>query len=247
MQIYAYAQNKANFLILFKINIHQSWYILTNRNQKFEEGETYAELNIKKAENREVAWMKYLKFLLESRSALITLNTPKLKTGDTKNISHLEISKEDDQSGDSVLDQIEALYKKKSKSVLRRSLQSIPKNRHINFLTRYAVLEYKNQGIEAGRTNFENLVSGFAARTDVWRVYVDMETKFCGHDLENVRSLMDRVLDLPGLRLKTAKHFFKKYLEFEKKFGTGKRVELVKDMARDYVESRMENEGNWGN
>lgn len=190
--------------------------------------------------------MKYLRYLLESRSALITLKTPASSPGAKKDLSHLEISKDEDQSGDSALEQIEALYKEKSKSVLRRSLQSIPKNRHINFLTRYAVLEYKNQGIEAGRTNFENLVSGFGGRTDVWRVYVDMETKFCGHDLENVRALMDRVLELPGMRLKTAKHFFKKYLEFEKRFGTGKRVELVKEKAREYVERRMEEEGVWG-
>jgi rRNA biogenesis protein RRP5 len=41
------------------------------------------------------------------------------------------------------------------------------------------------------------------------------------------------------LSSKKAKFFFKRYLEFEKTFGTPATVAHVKDLARKYVESSM--------
>ena len=60
------------------------------------------------------------------------------------------------------------LFIDKVKELVRRALQSLPKKNHIFFLTQYAIIEYKYGGFELARTNFENLVSLFPKRNDLW-------------------------------------------------------------------------------
>ena len=190
--------------------------------ERFQYGEQLLEEYLKRIDSKEDGWLKYIRYLLECKVIQMekTMNTH-------------QNNQEEAES-----DKIENLYKDKVKIVLKRSLQSIVKHKHVFFLSRYAVLEYKNKDSETGRSNFENLVSSFPNRTDIWGVYLDMEIKYYAENLEDVRTLFDRILGLNKLKMKTAKNIFKKLLKFEEQNGGKGRVNAVKKRAAEFVLSR---------
>jgi hypothetical protein len=188
---------------------------------KFQLGEEMMEEYLKRADSKEEAWLKFLKFMLESRATI----KEKLEVGSGQ---------------ESAVEEMEGEYREKIQVLLRRSLQSLPKHRHVFFLSRYAVLEYKTGDAATGRTNFENLVSSFPNRVDLWGVYLDMEVKFYQGNLQDVRSLFDRVLGLSKLKMKSAKNIFKKLVKFEEIYGGKGRVQVVKNRAQKYVMDRMD-------
>ncbi len=57
-------------------------------------------------------------------------------------------------------------------------------------------------------------------------------------DVAVIRALFERITTL-SLSTKKMKHFFKRYLEFEKAQGNEAGVEHVKAKARTYVEEKM--------
>ena len=66
------------------------------------------------------------------------------------------------------------------KTILQRALQALPKSSHVNVISKFGMLEYKNGNPEHGRTMFEGIVSGFPKRMDIWSIYMDMEVKHGG-------------------------------------------------------------------
>eukprot|EP01017_Pseudomicrothorax_dubius_P006312 TRINITY_DN11775_c0_g1_i2.p1 TRINITY_DN11775_c0_g1~~TRINITY_DN11775_c0_g1_i2.p1 ORF type:complete len:250 (+),score=76.19 TRINITY_DN11775_c0_g1_i2:75-752(+) len=121
------------------------------------------------------------------------------------------------------------------KAALSRALQSLPKRKHLFVLTQYAILQFRNGDVEAGRTTFEAILTNYPKRMDVWSVYLDMEVKH-GKEQEAVRNLFERALSLT-LKPKKMKLLFKKYLVYENKYGTPETVEAVKAKATEYVQS----------
>lgn len=137
---------------------------------------------------------------------------------------------------------------KSVKEVVKRALQAMPKHKHVKFLIAYAQMEYRlkvagSRGRDRGRAVFEGLVAQHPKRLDIWSVYLDMEASFlaAGDDgspaaVADVRRLFDRVISL-NLSSKKVKHFFKRYLQFEKSVGSDEGVERVKQKARDFIAS----------
>lgn len=125
------------------------------------------------------------------------------------------------------------------KETLRRALQSLEKHDHIEFLAGYAGSEYKFGDCQKGRTNFENILSGFPKKSEIWNRYLDMEIKY-GKEQEGIRFLFDKVCSLPW-KEKQIKGFFKKYLNYELREGTPKTQERVRNLAREYVEKNNRN------
>lgn len=66
------------------------------------------------------------------------------------------------------------------KTILQRALQALPKANHVNVISKFGMLEYKNGNPEHGRTMFEGIVSNYAKRMDIWSIYMDMEVKYGG-------------------------------------------------------------------
>ena len=66
------------------------------------------------------------------------------------------------------------------KTILQRALQALPKSSHVNIISKFGMLEYKNGNPEHGRTMFEGIVSGLPKRMDIWSIYMDMEVKYGG-------------------------------------------------------------------
>lgn len=120
--------------------------------------------------------------------------------------------------------------------VLNRALVSLPRHKHIKFISRAAVLEYKIGSAERARLLFEGVLRNYPKRTDLWSVYLDQE--ICRGDASVIRSLFERVtcLDLPPKKMK---FLFKKYLDYEKSQREESRIEYVKKKAMEFVSSKL--------
>lgn len=110
-------------------------------------------------------------------------------------------------------------------------------------ICKFAQLDYKHGEKEIGRSMFEDLLSTYPKRTDVWGIYLETETSHASSDasvgdVDRIRALYDRAIGINS-SLKKMKQLFKKYLRFETKYGDQKSVAYVKTKAKEYVESRQ--------
>ncbi|XP_074640750.1 protein RRP5 homolog isoform X2 [Tubulanus polymorphus] len=122
-----------------------------------------------------------------------------------------------------------------ARKLLQRALKCLEKRDHVEIISNFAKLEFKHGEPERGITMFENIVSNYPKRTDLWSVYIDM--LILQGDMKPVRALFERVINL-GFSAFKMKFFFKKYMEFEKKYGDEDSLNLVKQKAMDYVENK---------
>ena len=116
---------------------------------------------------------------------------------------------------------------------------------------------------ERARTMLETLLAANPKRLDVWSVFIDAEmaamrrrtstgqgtggaaANAAGHaaalaaDIASTRSLFDRIL---GLRLssKKVKFLLKRYVAFEREFGSAATIRRVAALAREYVANAMQ-------
>nr|XP_056705709.1 protein RRP5 homolog [Euleptes europaea] len=119
--------------------------------------------------------------------------------------------------------------------LLPRSLKCLPDKEHVDVISKLAQLEFRIGDPEHGKAIFENTLSTYPKRTDIWSIYIDMLIK---HGCQKeVRDVFERVIHL-SLAPKKMKFFFKRYLEYEKKYGTAETVQAVKAAALEYVESK---------
>ena len=107
----------------------------------------------------------------------------------------------------------------------------------------FALLEFAHGSVERGRTLLERLLQDHRRRADVWVVWVDAELKLLRGDraaeggLAAVRHVLDRAIEVRWSS-KKMKHLLQRYMEVEKEYGDERRVEYVKQKAREYVEQR---------
>jgi rRNA biogenesis protein RRP5 len=126
-----------------------------------------------------------------------------------------------------------------ARALLDRSLKSLPRRKHLAVISKFAQLEFKHGSPERGRTIFENILATYPKRVDIWSIYLDMEMRT--ELREKIRNLFDRAVSL-NLSSKKMKFFFKRYLNFEKQYGTPETVESVKQKAQDYVAKKTATE-----
>ncbi|PIN20215.1 rRNA processing protein Rrp5 [Handroanthus impetiginosus] len=137
------------------------------------------------------------------------------------------------------LRKIQSLLKRNNdgiQSVVNRALLSLPRHKHIKFISQTAILEFKCGIPDRGRSMFEGMLREYPKRTDLWSVYLDQEIRLGDADL--IRALFERAISL-SLPPKKMKFLFKKYLEYEKSIGDEERIESVKKKALEYVENTL--------
>lgn len=122
-----------------------------------------------------------------------------------------------------------------SHRVLQRALECLPAKEHVDVIVKFAQLEFQLGDVERAKAIFENTLSTYPKRTDVWSVYIDMTIKHGSQTA--VRDIFERVIHL-SLAPKRMKFFFKRYLDYEKQHGTEKDVQAVKAKALEYVEAK---------
>lgn len=122
-----------------------------------------------------------------------------------------------------------------SHRMLQRALECLPSKEHVDVIAKFAQLEFQLGDAERAKAIFENTLSTYPKRTDVWSVYIDMTIKHGSQ--KAVRDIFERVIHL-SLAPKRMKFFFKRYLDYEKQHGTEKDVQAVKAKALEYVEAK---------
>ena len=114
-----------------------------------------------------------------------------------------------------------------------------PKDKHVNLISKFGMLEFKHGQPENGRTMFEGIVSNYPKRMDIWAIYMDMEVKYGGADnKQQARHLFERCLanDQIKKKPKKMKLVFQKYMEFEMQGGNKKAVEKLRERVEEYLE-----------
>lgn len=119
-----------------------------------------------------------------------------------------------------------------AKAQLSRSLQALAPHKHVEVIRSFALAEFDHGSMDRGRVLFEELLSNYPKRNDLWNVYVDKEVKL-GHVVQ-ARQLFERMIALK-VSPKVMKTVFKKYMAFESQHGDARSQELVKQKAREYV------------
>ncbi|XP_011409409.2 PREDICTED: protein RRP5 homolog [Amphimedon queenslandica] len=111
-----------------------------------------------------------------------------------------------------------------ARKILQRSFKSLTKKQHVDITKQFAQLEFKYGEMERGCTLFENLVSSYPRKVDIWSVYIDMLTK--KGEMDRVRDVFERAVSLKLSSVKK-QFLYKRYIEFERKHGTQSLVETV--------------------
>ncbi|XP_064572523.1 protein RRP5 homolog isoform X1 [Zonotrichia leucophrys gambelii] len=119
--------------------------------------------------------------------------------------------------------------------LLERALKALPTKEHVDVISRFAQLEFHSGDTEHAKALFESTLSSYPKRTDIWSIYMDIMIKHGSQ--KEIRDIFERVIHL-SLAPKKMKFFFKRYLDYEKKFGTEERVLAVKRAALEYVETK---------
>lgn len=120
----------------------------------------------------------------------------------------------------------------KARNYLQRSLEALPTKDYCTLVSRFALLENKNGFPDQAQSLFENLLTSYPKRVDLWFVYVDMLTKSGNPQL--ARNVLERATS-QTLPVRKMKALYQKWVKFEESFGTPDKVQEVKDAALNYV------------
>nr|XP_022918664.1 protein RRP5 homolog [Onthophagus taurus] len=132
------------------------------------------------------------------------------------------------------------VYYKQKRFAEARKLRSkalgtlIEKKKHIPLIIQFAKLEFDNDEDEYAETLFETILKDAPQRVDVWTVYVDQLVKKNKIDL--ARRVLQRAV---GQKLKIAKmtSLCKKYVAFEREFGTDESRNVAEGILNDVFSS----------
>lgn len=103
----------------------------------------------------------------------------------------------------------------------------------VEVISKFALAEFEFGSADRARMLFEELLGNYPKRVDLWHLYVDKEVKL-GNIFE-ARKLFDRMASLRQSSDRNMKTIFKKYLEFEMKYGTIESQQAVKEKAMEYA------------
>ncbi|KFB37345.1 AGAP003595-PA-like protein [Anopheles sinensis] len=128
----------------------------------------------------------------------------------------------------------------KAKPLLSQALKSLPNRDHIPLIVKFAFLHNRHGNRDEAHLLFEQILTSYPKRTDIWSQYVDMLVK--DGLVENARQILERAV-VQRLPLKNMKTLYTKYVNFEEKHGNRDSVRRVKQMATDYVQGQLNNAG----
>ncbi|XP_053680248.1 protein RRP5 homolog [Anopheles nili] len=128
----------------------------------------------------------------------------------------------------------------KVKPLLSQALKSLPTRDHISLIVKFAFLHNRNGNQDEAQLLFEQILTSYPKRTDIWSQYVDMLVK--DKLVANARQILERAI-MQRLPMKNMKTLYTKYVNFEEKHGDRDSVRRVKQMAADYVQGQLNNAG----
>uniref|UniRef100_A0A0A1XMQ7 Protein RRP5 homolog n=1 Tax=Zeugodacus cucurbitae TaxID=28588 RepID=A0A0A1XMQ7_ZEUCU len=120
----------------------------------------------------------------------------------------------------------------RAQQLLHKALACLPEREHVNTIVAFGNLNHKYGNNEMAQTLLDQVVTSYPKRVDVWAQYIDMLVK--SEMIDSARSVLERAI-IQKIPMKKMRTIFKKYLEFEERFGTPADVEKVKKLAKEYV------------
>uniref|UniRef100_A0A336KMX3 CSON012695 protein n=1 Tax=Culicoides sonorensis TaxID=179676 RepID=A0A336KMX3_CULSO len=118
---------------------------------------------------------------------------------------------------------------------------AIPKAKELFERAHKSISKDDRKEQEYAQALFENILTLYPARVDVWFQYADMLIKDKLYDF--VRLVLDRAI-IQKLSARKIKSFYQKYIEFEEKHGTPENVKSLKAKAAEYVKTVTKSEEN---
>lgn len=123
------------------------------------------------------------------------------------------------------------------RELLAKALKSLPKHKHIRTICHFAQTEYKQGDPNRGSTMFENVLTTYPHRLDLWAVYLDKTIALNDH--QQSRLLLDRMVGLK-LPIKKMRFFFKRYIDFETAHGDEAKLNSIREKAQNYLSSNQD-------
>ncbi|KNC26827.1 hypothetical protein FF38_13012 [Lucilia cuprina] len=120
----------------------------------------------------------------------------------------------------------------RAQQLLHKALACLPERDHVNTIVVFANLNHRHGNNEMAQTLLDQVVTSYPKRVDVWCQYVDMLVK--AELIDSARNILERAV-VQKIPLRKMRTIFKKYLEFEERFGNDTNVQRVKLLAMDYV------------
>ena len=59
-----------------------------------------------------------------------------------------------------------------ARELLARAMKVLEQRKHLETVSKFAILEFKHGTVERGRTMFEGIVSSYPKRVDMWNMYL---------------------------------------------------------------------------
>ncbi|XP_031623798.1 protein RRP5 homolog [Contarinia nasturtii] len=152
----------------------------------------------------------------------------------------LTITKKFRQNSDAWLNAAHALFEvnmnDKAKALLNRASNSLPERDHISTISRFAIMCNRFDQKDHAHALFEQILVSYPKRVDCWSQYIDILIK--ANDIDIARQTLERAVThkIPMKKMRT---LFKKYLEFEQKYGNDETISKVKTLAANYVHNEI--------
>ncbi|XP_058062312.1 protein RRP5 homolog [Anopheles bellator] len=128
----------------------------------------------------------------------------------------------------------------KVKPLLSQATKSLPCRDHIPLIVKFAFLHNRYGNRDEAHLLFEQILTSYPKRTDIWSQYVDMLVK--DGLVDNARQILERAI-VQRLPMKNMKTLYTKFVNFEQKHGNRDSVRRVKQIAADYVQAQLNNAG----
>ncbi|XP_041761607.1 protein RRP5 homolog [Anopheles merus] len=128
----------------------------------------------------------------------------------------------------------------KVKPLLSQALKSLSTRDHIPLILKFAFLHNRNENRDEAHLLFEQILTSYPKRTDIWSQYVDMLVK--DNLVENARQILERAI-MQRLPMKNMKTLYTKFVNFEEKHGDRESVRRVKHLAAEYVQAQLNSAG----
>eukprot|EP01054_Gregarina_sp_Poly1_P010910 Gregarina_sp_Poly_1__10909@NODE_852_length_5963_cov_138_077510_g616_i0_p1_GENE_NODE_852_length_5963_cov_138_077510_g616_i0NODE_852_length_5963_cov_138_077510_g616_i0_p1_ORF_typecomplete_len668_score117_69Suf/PF05843_14/1_3e10Suf/PF05843_14/3_3e02Suf/PF05843_14/3e15S1/PF00575_23/6_9e03S1/PF00575_23/8_5S1/PF00575_23/9e12TPR_15/PF13429_6/7_4e05TPR_15/PF13429_6/2_9e03PPR_3/PF13812_6/0_14Peptidase_C50/PF03568_17/7e02Peptidase_C50/PF03568_17/0_031_NODE_852_length_5963_cov_138_077510_g616_i038045807 len=128
-------------------------------------------------------------------------------------------------------------------NIAQRAISRLPTQMHVEFNSVIARLEFKYVSSESGRSKFQNILTAYPKRLDIWNVLLDAQMSLLAAERNDKEITMTRELFRQATSINFNPHkmktLFKRWLEFETKYGTASTFRDIQKKAQEYVALRQ--------
>ncbi|CAI6364529.1 unnamed protein product [Macrosiphum euphorbiae] len=123
----------------------------------------------------------------------------------------------------------------KARLLLQKALSNLPTKSHVTMISEFAWMENNHGSPEEAQTLFEDILTCYPSRIDIWKLYVDMLIKSNKMDL--ARHAFERAAIQQQVAPEKMTRLFAKWMMFEEKYGTPESIRKVQESLFNYIQT----------